>query len=67
MSSRRLAGGYFYPLNVRRALDFDRGSEYVDACARRAREEPSSARREKGRQSRGYSSAKAREARARGP
>ncbi len=41
-----LRSGYFWPLDVRRALDSDYGREYAERCAARARREPTSARNE---------------------
>ncbi len=42
---RHLVGGYFYPLNLRRALDFALGERYSEECASRAAREKMSARR----------------------
>lgn len=42
---KRLVGGYFYPLEVARALDGTRGEAYIAEAVARAKREPQSARR----------------------
>lgn len=42
---RRLVDGFFFPLDVARALDMSHGVAYSEECARRALRERHSARR----------------------
>ena len=44
MSEKHFRGGYYFPLDVRRALSFEHAPRYLRACVRRARLNPDSAR-----------------------